>query len=80
VTLNGKLRCAANMRRVRINGPGPGHRKTDKARRRREAHEKRMAVWRARAEKQRLRALRWEQKKRLWSGLPLLTQAELENL
>jgi hypothetical protein len=76
----GKLRCAENMRRVRINGPGPGHRKTDKARRRREAAARRRALWEKRQERKRLRAFRWKQKLRLGAGLPLLTEAELENL
>jgi hypothetical protein len=80
VTLLGKLRCAENMRRVRINGPGPGHHKTEKARRRRETRARRERMWAKRQERKRLRAIRWQQKQRLKNGLPLLTEAELENL
>jgi hypothetical protein len=34
----------------------------------------------AREDRKRLRQLRWKQKQRLKAGLPLLTEAELENL
>jgi hypothetical protein len=37
-------------------------------------------MWTKRQERKRLRAMRWTQKQRLKASLPLLTEAELENL
>jgi hypothetical protein len=79
VTLNGKLRCAANMRRVRING-APGVPKGDKWLKRRAASIKRRLAWVERQDRKRARDDRWKSKQRLKAGLPLLTEAELENL
>jgi len=36
-------------------------------------------MWPKRQERKRLQAMRWAQKQRLKAGLPLLTEAELEN-
>jgi hypothetical protein len=68
----GKVRCAGNMRRVRINGAPPGHKKTDKARRRREARLLRIKALAAREDRKQVRKAKWERRKRLERGLPLI--------
>ena len=68
------------MKLYRITDGGKGKPKTNKARLRREARERRRKMWEARQERKRLRIERWERRKRLEAGLPLLTEAELENL
>jgi hypothetical protein len=60
------------MRLVRINGPGPGHRKTDKARRRREAAIERRKRWVKRQDRQAARKAKWERRNRIKHGLPLV--------
>ncbi len=76
----GRLLCGNGFRAYRgPRGGKPGHRKTDKARLRREARARRAARLPAMIERQRRRALRWEAKKRLRAGLPLLTEVEIEN-
>jgi hypothetical protein len=74
ITPLGKLRRGLALLRVRINPP-KGIPKSDKARLRREASIKRMIAWRSREERRQARALRWEQRKAIASGLPLYCEA-----
>ena len=71
-TPSGRARCAENMRRVRIKGPGAGHRKTDKTRKHREAMVRRRKLVEA---NQARRTARWELKKKqklIAAGIPLV--------
>jgi hypothetical protein len=79
-TLLGRLASGDRLKVYRVNGAPPGHRKTDKAQRRREAKAKRRAVWEARRERREARKAKWERRKWLESGLPLFSEPELENL
>ena len=76
VTLEGKLRCAENMRRVRIDG-APGVPKGDKWPKRRAASIERRKAWLERQDRKRARAERWRRKQLITAGLPLWTEAEL---
>jgi hypothetical protein len=74
----GKLRCAGNMRRVRVNGAPPGHKKTDKARRRREARLLCINALAAREDRKQVRRAKWERRKRIETGLPLVDNQILQ--
>ncbi len=76
ITLMGKLRNGATLKRYRINGAkGP---RTNKTRLKREAMALRLQAWRDREPIRRKKALKWANRQRIKSGLPLLTDAELD--
>ncbi len=79
-TLTGKLRNGSTLRLYRITNGGVGKRKTDKAMRLREDRARRRALWAKREPIRRLKAWRRHNKHRAKSGLPLLTDAELDQL
>ncbi len=77
-TLTGKLRNGFRLKHYRITNGGLGKPKTSKAKRKREAAVVRMKAWRDREPIRRKKALKWANRQRIKSGLPLLTEAELE--
>jgi hypothetical protein len=79
VTPLGRLRCGDILRRYRVNGAPKGHRKTDKARKRREAAANRRAMAPTRQDRKRERQAHRERRRRIAAGLPLFTADELDN-
>ncbi len=76
-TALGKLRNGSRLKLVRINGAkGP---RTNKTRLKREAMALRLQAWRDREPIRRKKALKWANRQRIKSGLPLLTDAELDS-
>ncbi len=71
-TATGKARNGFTLKRYRITNGGVGKRKTDKARKRREAAVGREEATRARQERRARRLEYWRLKKKIALGLPLI--------
>ncbi len=78
-SLIGRLRNSATLKLYRINGPGKGHKKGQKAALRRAARIAREKALPARLERKRLRQERWRMRKLIASGLPLITLAQSDD-
>ncbi len=73
----GKARCTITLLAHKANGArGP---RTNKTRLKREAMALRLQAWRDREPIRRKKALKWANRQRVKSGLPLLTDAELDS-
>jgi hypothetical protein len=66
------------MRRVRVNGAPPGHKKTNKAKLRRLAAEIRRKKRAELDERRAEREARWKRRKQIASGLPLVNFVDPE--